>query len=68
MPPKNTLATLFYKYVRFLYFNKTKNQTNIFIGIVTNQILNLLACFKDTMPVSFRSEWFTSYILTIFKQ
>jgi len=24
--------------------------------------------FKDAMPVSFRSELFTSYILTIFKQ
>jgi len=25
-------------------------------------------CFKDAMPVSFRSDVFTSYILTIFKQ
>jgi len=25
-------------------------------------------CFKDAMPVSFRSKLFTSYILTIFKQ
>jgi len=27
-----------------------------------------MSSFKDAMPVSFRSELFTSYILTIFKQ
>jgi len=28
----------------------------------------MLSVFKDAMPVSFRSELFTSYILTMFKQ
>ena len=32
------------------------------IGIIENLL------FKDAMPVSFRSELFTSYILTLFKQ
>ena len=30
--------------------------------------LHLDKMFKDAMPVSFRSELFTSYILTTFKQ
>jgi len=32
------------------------------IGVIENLL------FKDAMPVSFRSELFTSYILTLFKQ
>ena len=34
--------------------------------IINKFLYNIL--FKNVMPVSFRSELFTSYILTIFKQ
>jgi len=45
-----------FKLTKMLHNRFSPNTTNIFSNV------------KDAMPVSFRSELFTSYIVTIFKQ
>ena len=60
---------------RIYYISYYNNLTRLCIWFLmtAHQYINyesgaLLTKLKDAMPVSFRSELFTSYFLTIFKQ